>query len=102
MSGQSSAHNAASVQQIKYDCLAYLKEFGAAAGWVINVASAPEETVRKAGLDLDRDPWLWRAAMTERAARTVAEFLCGHFAGDVRLGDDAAPGPYIVLYRRKA
>jgi hypothetical protein len=101
MSEPNRAFNAASVQQIKYDCLAYLKEFGAA-GWIINVASAPEEMVAKAGLDLDRDPWLWRAAMTERAARTVAEFLCGRFAGDVQLGDDSAPGPYIVLYRRQA
>lgn len=99
MSGQGSAHTAASIQQIKYDCLAYLKEFGRETKWIVDAVAAPEETVRQAGLDLERDPWLWRAALSRRAARSVADFLCARFGSEVAPGE-AADGPYVVLYRR--
>lgn len=66
-----------SVQQIKFEFLSYIKEFGGKAGeWRIGLA----EDARKAlfadnAIDEATDIWLWKPALTPVAARIVYRYM---------------------------
>lgn len=62
-----------SVQQIKYELLGYIKEFDQAfENWFVGIAEDPRRVLADIhGLDLDRDHWIYKQALSFAAARTV-------------------------------
>ena len=76
-----------SVQQIKYEILAYMKECGGDFGdYYVGIAADPKKTLfERHNVDEDADPWLYKQALTFQAARTVQDYFLG------RLKSDGAP-----------
>lgn len=69
-----------SVQQVKYELLAYIREFDPNFGnWYVGISDNPKRelfeshAVRDAG-----DPWLYKQLLTLRAARTVQAYFVEH------------------------
>lgn len=89
-----------SVQQIKFEFLSYIKEFGGRAEeWRVGVAEDGRRALFELnGVDEERDVWLWKPALSANAARMVRDF----FAGRMNLApaaDDAA-GACVFIYRK--
>jgi hypothetical protein len=100
---EATGYAAMGIQPIKYDCLAYLKEFGALpGGWVIALTDTPDLIIGQAELRGGQRPWMSRAAISARAAASVAAFLCARFTGLVRLAADAQAGRFIILFQGEA
>jgi hypothetical protein len=70
-----------SVQQIKFEFLSYIKEFGGRAEeWRVGFAAdARYGLFELNGVDETRDIWLWKPALTPAAARTVYDYFTGRF-----------------------
>lgn len=66
-----------SVQQIKYDILLYIREFGGTfEDWYVGISSDPLKTLlEEHQLDREKDPWLFKEALSFKAARTVQEYF---------------------------
>lgn len=66
-----------SVQQVKYEFLAYIKEFDRTfSHWYVGVAAEPKETLfQMHGVRDAEDPWLYKQLLTNRAARTVQDYF---------------------------
>ena len=66
-----------SVQQVKYEFLAYIKEFDRTfSNWYVGVAAEPKETLFEIhGVRDAEDPWLYKQLLTNRAARTVQDYF---------------------------
>lgn len=81
-----------SVQQIKYEILAYIREFGDNFGdWVIGIAARPKEhMVERHGVDLQADIWLYKQAVNNRACVSVARYFTERLQveGEVTPSDD--------------
>lgn len=62
-----------SVQQIKYDLLGYIKEFDQVfENWFVGITEDPRKTLADThGLDLEKDHWIYKQALSFTAARTV-------------------------------
>jgi hypothetical protein len=62
-----------SVQQIKYDLLGYIKEFDQVFdNWFVGITDDPRKTLADThGLDLEKDHWIYKQALSFTAARTV-------------------------------
>ncbi|WP_222184140.1 hypothetical protein [Geminicoccus harenae] len=94
-----------SVSQIQFDCLSYIKEFGARPEeWLVGTAEAPEPFLEvhggAGGLAV---PWLAKPALTPKAAQAVAAGL--HRRYGVALAAPPPDGPrgrYVCLLRRPA
>lgn len=101
--GQDAASSACSVQQIKFDCISYIKEFGADAGqWVGGSCAMPRETLfRSHGVDPACDLWLWKPALSTGAARTVARFLQGRLGVGQGKEAEVTEGRFVFLYRKR-
>ncbi len=92
-----------SVQQIKFECLAYIKEYGAnPQAWVVLPCEQPTDAVfEHCGVDRSRDIWMCKPALSVKAALTVVRFLRD------RMGVAAPPqdhlitpaARYVLLYR---
>jgi hypothetical protein len=69
-----------SVQQVKYEFLAYIKEFDQSfPHWCVGISDAPKQTLfDKHGVRTDEDPWLYKQLLTHRAARTVYDYFVEH------------------------
>ncbi len=69
-----------SVQQVKYEFLAYIKEFDPVfSNWCVGVADQPKQTLFDLhGVRDAEDPWLYKQLLTNRAARTVQEYFIEH------------------------
>jgi hypothetical protein len=69
-----------SVQQVKYEFLAYIKEFDPKfAEWCVGISDAPKAALfDQHGVRPDEDPWLYKQLLTPRAARTVFDYFAGH------------------------
>ena len=80
-----------SVQQVKYEFLAYIKEFDQSfASWCVGISDAPKDTLfDRHGVRADEDPWLYKQLLTHRAARTVYDYFVEHLktAGVAPSGD---------------
>lgn len=66
-----------SVQQIRFDILSYIKEFGGDfRDWYVGIAADPLKTlVETHGLDRENDIWLYRQALTFAACRTLQRYF---------------------------
>ncbi len=62
-----------SVQQIKFDFLSYIKEFGGEfRDWYVGIAANPQQALLdRHNLDRDADIWIYKQALTFQACRTV-------------------------------
>ncbi|MGD9714867.1 MAG: hypothetical protein AB7V46_22830, partial [Thermomicrobiales bacterium] len=62
-----------SVQQIKFEIYSYIKEFDSDfSKWYIGIASDPKaEMQQKHGVDLEKDIWLYKQAVSFPACRTI-------------------------------
>ena len=89
-----------SVQQIKYEILAYIKECGGDSGdYDVGIAADPKKTlfdVHK--VDKDADPWLYKQALTFYAAQTVQDYFLRRLKADgepVYDGDEDTDCVYV-------
>lgn len=69
-----------SVQQVKYEFLAYIKEFDPVfSNWYVGLADQPKQALFERHRVRDaEDPWLYKQLLTNRAARTVQDYFIGH------------------------
>ena len=90
--------SAYSVQQIKFEFISYVKEFGADfRDWSVGTAEdAPAALFGRHGLDAARDIWLWKPAVSPAAAAMVRDWMC------VRQGaaELAGEGRHVFLFKR--
>jgi len=73
-----------SVQQIKYDILAYIKEFGEDFdAYYVGVSADPMAALLDTHkVDKDKDPWLYKQALTFQAAITVQDYFLSRLRTD--------------------
>jgi hypothetical protein len=92
-----------SVQQIKFELISYVKEFGADfTEWSIGLASdAPKALFEINGVDEDRDMWLWKPAVTNAAAAMIHSWMTERQKAVAVAGDDAA-GTCVFMFKRGA
>lgn len=66
-----------SVQQIKYEILAYIKEFGGNFHeWYIGIAADPKQQMfEHHGVNQTDDIWLYKQALTFTACKTVQQYF---------------------------
>lgn len=69
-----------SVQQVKYEFLAYIKEFDPRfSNWYVGISDNPRRTLFEThGVRDASDPWLYKQLLTFRAARTVQAYFTEH------------------------
>jgi hypothetical protein len=73
-----------SVQQIKFEMFGYIKEFDPDFGaWYVGIASEPKHTMQEEHcVDLEKDVWLYKQAMSFAACRTVQRYFCDQLKTD--------------------
>ena len=66
-----------SVQQIKFEILAYIKEFDSRFdAWYVGITSDPKRALQSEhGVDLDTDIWLYKQAASFSACKTVQKYF---------------------------
>jgi len=76
-----------SVQQVKYEILAYIKEFGGEfPDYYVGIAADPKaELFKRHKVNQKKDPWLYKQTLTFHAARTVQRYFLD------QLGTDGEP-----------
>ncbi|HEY9215998.1 MAG TPA: hypothetical protein VIQ29_24465 [Ancylobacter sp.] len=91
-----------SVQQIKFEFLMYIKEFGGKAGeWRIGIATdAAAALFNDNAVDAERDIWLWKPALTPAAARSVYHYMTQQF--HVPPVGEEGEGTCVFLFKKTA
>ena len=89
-----------SVQQIKYEILAYIKEFGGDfSDWYVGVAADPKGTMfNQHSVHEDDDIWLYKQALTFTACKTVQQYFLDILNTDGKLiseGDEDTDCVYL-------
>ncbi len=89
-----------SVQQIKYELLAYIKEFGGDfSDYYVGVTADPKKALFiDHKVDKEHDPWLYKQALTFQAARTVQNYFLDRLGADGKLrlqGNDDTDCIYV-------
>ncbi len=92
-----------SVQQIKFECLAYIKEYGGdPRAWLTLACAGPGEAgLARWGVDPAHDIWMCKPALSPLAAMSVVHFL------RERMGVGVPPEPrgaapddrFVLLFR---
>ena len=94
-----------SVQQIKFEIMAHIKEFGSNFDdWYVGVADNPKEALfKKHKLDPDRDIWMYKQALSLAACKTVQRYFLDTLNTD---GEPPANGTEdtdcVYLYKKSA
>lgn len=91
-----------SVQQVKYEFLAYIKEFDPTfANWYVGIADQPKQVLfDQHGVRDDEDPWLYKQLLTNRAARTVQDYFLDHLrTGGTRANEHSENFDCVYLYK---
>lgn len=80
-----------SVQQIKFEFLGYIKEFGGKFDdWYVGIAAEPLDAMTGGhGVDRDQDIWIYKQALTFQACRTIQAYFLDKLHTD---GEAAARG----------
>lgn len=88
-----------SPQQVKFEFLSYIKEFGGKAGeWRIGCATdAPKALFERHAIDPVRDIWLWKPTLSAAAANIVLRYMTEQF--HVPAAEHSAAGPNIYLFK---
>ncbi|WP_313054659.1 hypothetical protein [Pseudomonas lopnurensis] len=92
-----------SVQQIKFEFLSYIREFNSSGdGWFVGVCGDAEQALFDSrSVDRDKDIWLWKPALSAKAAGTVLDYFTQRF--NVALATCHEPGTQancVFLYRK--
>lgn len=71
-----------SVQQIKYELLAYMKSLGPDfKSWAVGISDDPCNDMRSIpGADPDTQPWIFKPAVSQIAARNIRNYFTGQLA----------------------
>lgn len=94
-----------SVQQIKFEILGYIKEFGADfPQWYIGIAVRPKDAMRERhGVDEVQDVWLCKQAVSCRACETIRSYFTDKLRVDgTTVGNAPSEGNWIYLFRKSA
>lgn len=97
------ANSVFSVQQIKYDFLLYIKCLGGSFDdWFVGVAAEPERALfDEHCVDPQRDPWIYKPALSGKATRTVLAYFRETLHTD---GADCASTPadatFVFMFRK--
>ena len=90
-----------SVQQIKFELISYVKEFGADfTEWSIGLAAdAPKALFEINKVDEVRDIWLWKPAVTNAAAVMIRNWMTDRQKVNGVTGDDDS-GVCVFMFKR--
>lgn len=90
-----------SAQQIKFEFLSYIKEFGGRPQeWHVGCAiDAPSAMFEQEGVDQVRDIWLWKPALSPAAAQIVFRYLTDQLR--VQSAKSGMPGANIFLFKKR-
>ncbi|HTV31390.1 MAG TPA: hypothetical protein VMF32_26900 [Xanthobacteraceae bacterium] len=91
-----------SVQQVKYEFLAYIKEFDRTfAHWYVGLSDQPKQALFDIhGVRHAEDPWLYKQLLTYRAARTVQDYFLGQLkTAGARATEQSENVDCVYLYR---
>lgn len=93
-----------SVQQIKYEFLLYMKGLGGAFDeWYVGAAADPERALFDVhGVRSDREPWIYKPALTNRATITIVRYFVEVLHVDGRVPDIDDEGATIAFLFRKS
>lgn len=94
-----------SVQQIKFDIQAYIKEFGGDFNeWCIGIASRPRRVMREVHLvDEALDIWLCKQAISHRACQTVKTYFTEKLSVEgIESPEGGEEGYCIFLFRKSS
>ena len=91
-----------SVQQIKFEMISYVKEFGGDfTQWSVGTAEdAPMALFQIHQVDPVHDVWLWKPALTPAAAALVVGWMTGRQKAKPAPSD--APGPCVFIFKKAA
>ncbi len=90
-----------SVQQIKFELISYVKEFGGDfSEWSIGVAADAAKALFEINkVDPVRDIWLWKPALSPAAAALVRDWMTGRQQANAVAGD-GAPGASVFIFKK--
>lgn len=90
-----------SVQQIKFEFLSYIKEFGAnGADWLIGCSTGPSLSGESAAIVPDDAIWICKPALSPRAARLVQDHMISRHQVQIAPGaEQVEAGNWIFMYR---
>ena len=94
-----------SVQQIKFEILAYIKEFDPDfSNWYIGISSNPKVVMREAhGVDEAHDAWFCKQAVSFRACETIRSYFTEKLKVDgTRIAGTAEDGNWVYLFRKSS
>ncbi len=94
-----------SVQQIKFEILGYIKEFGAEFGdWYIGIAARPRAAMKERHcVDEQQDIWFCKQAVSFRACQTIHSYFTRTLKVDgAVLHDPVEEGNCIYLFRKSS
>ena len=88
-----------SPQQVKFEFLSYIKEFGVEPEhWRVGSGSDAEDALfRQNKVDRDKDIWLWKPLLSPAAAAIVLKYMTHNLR--IPLADNSENGRFIFLFR---
>lgn len=88
-----------SPQQIKFEFLSYIKEFGGQPNeWRCGCAADAATVLElERTVDTGRDPWIWKPALSPAAARLVHSYFVNNLKAQDH--ETAATGSQVFLFR---
>ena len=89
-----------SVQQIKFELISYVKEFGGDfTQWSVGTSDdAPKALFEVHGVDPVRDIWLWKPALSPAAAELVARWMTDRQKASAIGG---VSGDHVYMFRKQ-
>jgi len=89
-----------SVQQIKFEFLSYIKEFGGSTNeWRVGTGTDPEVELFEAhSIDRKQDIWLWKPMLSPAAAIIVLRYFVDKFG--ISKAEYSAAGSVVYLFRK--
>jgi hypothetical protein len=90
-----------SVQQIKFELLGFIKEFGSdPAHWQVGTCENPDRDLFVADVvDRTADLWMWKPALSPAAAKMVAAFLTERVGLEPATAGTA--GSTVFIFKRR-
>jgi hypothetical protein len=90
-----------SPQQVKFEFLSYIKEFGGSPEeWRIGCGADAETALFDENLvDRERDIWLWKPMLSPAAATIVLRYMSERFR--VQIAENSTSGPILYIYKKE-
>lgn len=91
-----------SPQQVKFEFLSYIKEFGGdRSEWRVGACADPDAALfEDNAVDRKADIWLWKPTLSAAAAGIVLRYMTGQLG--IPVTENSTPGPVIYLFKRTA